>query len=399
MKITPYTNTEGPIRAASILTPSSPLWFIYSPQPVIVEIADGETEGIPVSFTVTSNETGASYTETRDTHNGKASIDVSRIMQILTKDVETVFDRPEEEAVDTSFYYEIVVSYEDADGVQYEMARFSEQEGVYGALDAGESYGNTVHRRLWVNFPQTFGIRRASTGLKVIRPINATPSVNKANKAGYALNYIKLLTDLHQESTVEDVTRYIETDKIITSWDAVVQSGSASTTTYRIIEVRPDYSKPDDGIYLRWLDRSGETCSWLFRKSKLSTKTTLRDSFSRYYSGDLTAPTRYSRLVNPLRAEYAEARELTVGDDCVSSEEFDALVSLATSPLVEMLVSGSAAPSSAPALLKDRLYPPYVWQRVNIVPGTFARSDRRDTPKLHSIEFVIELPQRHTARL
>ena len=63
MKITPYTNTEGPIRAASILTPSSPLWFIYSPQPVIVEITDGETEDIPVSFTVTSNETGASYTE------------------------------------------------------------------------------------------------------------------------------------------------------------------------------------------------------------------------------------------------------------------------------------------------------------------------------------------------
>lgn len=398
MKITPYTNTEGPIRAASILTPSSPLWFIYSPQLVIVEIDDGETEDIPVSFTVTSNETGASYTETRDIHNGTASIDVSRIMQILAKDVETVFDRPDVDAVDTSFYYEIVVSYEDA-GVQYEMARFSEQEGVYGALDAGESYGNTVHRRLWVNFPQTFGIRRDGTDLKVIRPIVATPSVNRTDRAGYALNYMKLVTDRYQEDTVEDITRYIETDRIFTSWDTVVQPGSASTTTYRMIEVRPDYSKPDDGIYLRWLDRSGEACSWLFRKSKLSTKTTLRDSFSKYYSRDPAAPTRYGRQVNPLRAEYAEARELTVGDDCVSSEEFDALVSLATSPLVEMLVSGSAAPEGAPALLKDRLYPPYVWQRVNIVPGTFARSDRRDTPKLHSIEFVIELPQRHTARL
>ena len=83
----------------------------------------------------------------------------------------------------------------------------------------------------------------------------------------------------------------------------------------------------------------------------------------------------------------------------LSAEEFDAVCSLATAPVVEMLVSGSPAPSDVNPLLKDRLFPPYVWQRVNIAPGTFARGNQRTTPNTYSIEFIVELPERHTPRL
>lgn len=400
MQTTDYTYTEGPIKAAQVTIPG-PLLFIYSPQIVSVTITEhtGSLEGLPVSFTITNspNGTGRSYTETRNIHNNTVELDIARILQLLSADVEGFFDRSAtEQATSKPLHYGLSISYRDGYSTTRILAMRSGEsgslEGVYGALDPGETYGDEIHRRLWVNFPQTFHARRVPSGaLLYVSPflnVETTPE-----QTGAECQYLDIV------AKHEDVSSFVNVRNITTTWDRVMRDGKTEEVYARAIRVSPDFSKPGSGVYLRWIDRHGETMSWLFCRSKQSVKTVLRENFTTHYSGDPLSPGRYGRLRNPMKAEYSEARELTMGCGDLSAEEFDAVCSLATSPVVEMLVSGSPAPADVDPLLKDRLFPPYVWQRVNIAPGTFARGNQRTTPNTYSIEFIVELPERHTPRL
>lgn len=400
MQTTDYTYTEGPIKAAQVTIPG-PLLFIYSPQIVSVTITEhtGSLEGLPVSFTITNspNGTGRSYTETRNIHNNTVELDIARILQLLSADVEGFFDRSAtEQATSKPLLYGLTVSYQDGYGTTRLLAAHLGEEGrlegMYGALDPGETYGDEIHRRLWVNFPQTFHARRLpSDALLYVSPFLNVE--NSGEHAGAECQYLDVVAQR------EDADRFVNVTQITTTWDEVMREGEGVKVSARTVRVTPDFSKPGSGVYLRWIDRHGETMSWLFCRSKQSVKTVLRENFTTHYSGDPLSPGRYGRLRNPMKAEYSEARELTMGCGDLSAEEFDAVCSLATAPVVEMLVSGSPAPSDVNPLLKDRLFPPYVWQRVNIAPGTFARGNQRTTPNTYSIEFIVELPERHTPRL
>ena len=405
MQTTDYTYTEGPIKAAQVTIPG-PLLFIYSPQFIRVGVTEktGATEGLPVSFRITNEPygTGRSYTEVRNFHNDVVELDAARILQLLSEDVEAFFDRPDaDQATSKILRYSLEVAYRDADGSERTLATYSgllgTLEGAYGALDQGETYGGDIHRRLWVNFPQTFYARKSGGSIRYLSP-SLVPDV-PSHFTGAECQYLDVVISRMTSDDIADAAPFVNISRLLTTWDAALHDGGVTKKAARTIMVKPDFSKPGDGVYLRWIDRHGEAMSWLFCRSKQSVKTVLRENFTTHYSGDPLSPGRYGRLRNPMKAEYSEARELTMGCGDLSAEEFDAVCSLATSPVVEMLVSGSPAPADVDPLFKDRLFPPYVWQRVNIAPGTFARGNQRTTPNTYSIEFIVELPERHTPRL
>ena len=402
MRFKEYELTGGPVRRAKIYYPVG-LLFMYSPNVIRVEATDlaQSVEGLPVSFRISSS-TGLAFTESRDFHSSAVELDISRLLQLLSPEVGEFFDRPLDKGAHFGASYRIDLTYKDANGTEHFLGEFTVDdglEGVYGSIEPGETYGGTVHRRLWVNVPQTFYVRKASGKVGFTDPKLDAP-LQTAGFSGYECPYLDIVAS-KLGSTIYDASPYINRRSLTTTWDKVLSEGDATAASTREIRITADYSKPGDGIYLRWINRQGETLYWLFRRSKETVKTGVRESFTVATPADRLAPNSYGRFHNPRRVEYSETRELTIGSDDVSAEEFAELCSLATSPVVEMLLSGSPAPSSMPAEpeLKDRLFPPYRWMRVNIAPGTFSRSNKRETPGIYSIEFVVELPERHTARL
>lgn len=86
---------------------------------------------------------------------------------------------------------------------------------------------------------------------------------------------------------------------------------------------------------------------------------------------------------NPARADFTETQTLALGTYANNQDEYDYLMGLVTSPVVDRLISAYA----------DK------WQRVNIVPGSYAHSRKRTTPHRLPFEITITLPQRNTIKL
>ena len=70
-----------------------------------------------------------------------------------------------------------------------------------------------------------------------------------------------------------------------------------------------------------------------------------------------------------------------------------------TSVQVESGADATDAIEGGNAITGREAQPPYIWQRVNVAGGTFARNVRRETPSRQDLEFIIELPERNTIKL
>lgn len=397
--------------------------FMYSRQPVIIQVGPTENYQATVKVTCDTNG-GASYKETRRMLNGRAEFDISRIMQTLARNVDEVLQRVDYEggsALAEVFSLEVRI------GNTAVLNLESGIQALYGALDAGEVYGQKTTRRLFMNYPQTLNMWKDVLGgfRTVIEGIANTPPY----AAGAALcrevcpqSFLgaALLTALRNGRAVQGTT----------SWLYRLQEGVQSTQTTRNITLIPDNTPRGRGVYLRWLNRRGEVSYWRFDKTQLETAGSAAESFKRFYEGDPAAPVD-KVFRNEDKRSYEEYRRLGITTTGLSEEEFDDLCTLLTSPVVEMLyvaeeytglgfvvnggtaaavgdgaVDGQGAEANLTGLdggaaretqlhysEEDR------WVRVNIEGGTQGRRNRQSTPRLHDFEATISLNQRNTARL
>lgn len=388
---TTYPSTDGPSGISTTVQTPDALLFMYSPQPVIVETPDAPDASSYIEVTVTSMETRKSHTEKRFFHNGAVEFDVSRTMQLLAQPVEKVLSR-----VDFGGRYglaerfKLEIGFRDYDGILYPLTSYDDIQAMYGALDQGESYSaKKVQRRLWLNYPQTFSLQRASDGfLGFMTPdgdMFETPRTDEPENIEASLvdsmNYSgagALVDKLYAGSSMElMVTRRYR-----------VADGEAVDEFYSFMTVVPDTCR--SGVYLRWLNREGGVSYWLFQRSQQRTTAAVRSSHEAFIEGNPAAPVK-NIYQSPRKADYREARELVLGAVGLSADEYDDLCSLAVSPAVEMLV-----------LDRDpdvRLEGPQKWMQVTVTASTYARDIRRTTPSSQDLEFTIELPERNTVRL
>lgn len=396
--------------------------FMYSRQPVIVQCGTADYE-TTVKVTCETNG-GASYTETRRMLNGRAEFDISRIMQTLARDVDEVLQRVDYTAGSSLAE---VFSLEVSVNGQTSMSLQSGIQALYGALDAGEVYGQPATRRLFLNYPQTLNMWRDALGNFQTQFSGVTNSPSYA--AGSATcrevcpqNFLSgaLLSALRGGVALSGWT----------SWLYRLQEGVQSTQQTRETVLIPDNSPRGCGVFLRWLNRRGEVSCWRFDKSQLETAGSVAESFRRYYDGDPAAPVD-TVFRNEDKRSYDETRRLGITATGLSEEEFDDLCTLLTSPVVEMLYEaeeytglglvvdgGTAASVGASSVdgqdagttltgldggaarqtqlhysAEDR------WLRVNVDGGTQGRRNRRSAPRLHDFEATITLNHRNTPRL
>lgn len=377
MRKTTKTLTTPVLRTFTIEYPNS-VAFMYSPQIIKVQLAALDTSGKIVA-TVTHTPSGRNYTETRGLFQSEASFDISRVMQLLAPDVDTLLQRVDYvtgQSLSEAFTLSLV--FESGAGTKTGILDTT-MTGMYGALDAGETYGAPMHRRLWLRFPQTFNLwDNGDDGVVIVtEDEDCSPAVSGGAPC-YECAFLPAIDPVYLDRFRPGVLRR----DIAFSWGVLTEGGAEEPQAYCRVDLLPDDCS--EGAYVRWLNRRGEVSHWLFKTSQLRVTSAARSTFTRHYASDPATP-QNGVYVNPMKADLREARELVVGATGLSLEEYDELCSLAVSPVVELLVSGGAAP--------------HIWQRVNVAAGTYPRDIRRETPSLQDLEFVLELPERNTIQL
>ena len=370
------------MRQEQIMTPEAgfvafpnKIAFMYSRQPVIVQCGDSDTYPVAVTVTCDTNG-GASYTERRRLHKGRAEFDISRIMQLLAQGPDTLLQRLD--AGDASLAEIFSLTVKIADTVAFTLERGI--QALYGALDAGESYGKgTRSVRLYANYPQTVNLWRNLPNASFAVVVNNKQYATETDATAPDCCEIGIRALLGDDAWA-DIQNARQTT-VLATWHSRIENGQAVLNPVRVFTIVPDNTPAGCGTYLRWLNRRGEVSYWRFDNAQLETAGAVAESFGRYYEGDPSTPSN-GGFKNEDKRNFEETRRQTLTSTGVTDAEFETLCDLQVSPVVEMLGEDGT-----------------LWHRVNVDAGTQSRRNRRDMPRLHDFEISITLPKRNTVQL
>lgn len=316
----------------------------FSNVPALVRVywtQGGGTVFIPETVTIQlSDPDGRTYTEYRNVYNLEVVFDVRRFMQ-------TAFAELNLDVVDynggmwTRNYnfrtISAVVTYTDNNNATVVVASFS-VDSVFGNIERGESTGGNVRRRWFVNYPFTldFYCRRGGMFDLVVdgaqRPGVNFPqeqilSTNTASGYSRALLNVKELID---PFTIERAFRLSQPFGYVSKNDVETEG----ILTYNV-EVDRTPANAEKRVYLRWIDNQGRFCYWLFKD--LGTSDAV--AASSFVSADIINPVIYTSGMNrgtEVRQSFARTKTRTLGAKSVDRETFDFLLTLASSPFVDI---------------------------------------------------------------
>lgn len=364
--------------------------FMYSPAPIIIEAPDAP-DGYLIALTVTNAATGNQYSETRAMHRGKAYFEISSILQ-HTKTWDISEFNPGNTCTCDEFSVKVIDVADEIHG-GYVYLNFW---AVYGALDQTERYFDNrektpAHRRLWMNYPQTCSFQRderdeyflAISGETLYFPHSGDlPPVVEKDPL-WVLRYFEDRGSTYASEVLRALKNGQPQMVGVSAYNRVDSEGNHYTYSHpHYIRFVPDFAPGDRGTFLRWLQRDGSVGYWWFENGDQTASVSEDINFQRVILGN---PSELTKGVYPNahNSDYSEKVSLILSTYVNNAEEFDYLLGLVTSPVVERL----ADPGNE------------LWQRVNIVPGSYARSRKRSTPHRSSFEIAITLPQRNTIKL
>lgn len=393
------------ITGGTVQLPNTFAVYMYSPFPVIVE-----AEGLAsVKMYVYCPSTGRGHTEKRSLHDGRAEFDLSRIAQLLAPDVDDVFRMNLSQDGEACPYVSLDIYVNSAAG---DVLTSLKLWGVYGAMDALDERFGPQRRRIFVNYPQTLQIWKDQASEEMlITGDYITGDFYPLLCLHPSAPMTEMDLPLHLgEAGGQDLRAALRSGKTA-NVDVSCAFGGIDTLEeqgHYSLELVPDLTPLGTGTYLRWLHRDGTFGYWCFMNGALRTDAGQRSAFRRHINGNPAEP-QGGIYRNGAKQDFRTARQMSLGTKCETLDEFEYLCSLASSPVVERmvivpveerLVSGDDL-----ALLDGNGLQLMVargdirWQRVNVMPGSYARSVRRNTPSLQDFEIIIELPERNTVTL
>lgn len=362
------------------------LAFYYSQYPVRIYRASGVSS---LCVRVKNTGTGLSHRESRYFYGNEILMDLSNIMRNLAPDASEMIGASRRLPT-------FLITIENEEGTVYHAFNVF---GIPGALNANETYREHYaapkNRRLWINYPQTFDLHATRDGDKFFRI--ATDFVNIRYDDPHELSQEENLVDaieaqgststlavLSQLRAGQPQTVYLSNCFIVNRYGDRLQKADSYP-----LRLQPDNTPRDAAgrVFLRWLQRDGSVGYWLFYSGEEQSAFAEGNSFERYAFN----PNEPSYLAqdlaefssNPRQGDFKESRTLRLGAVLHNADEYDYLLGLLSSPVVDRLLPGD----------RD------IWERVNILPSSLARSRKFDTPTSRQIEITIQLPDRDTIQL
>lgn len=325
---------------------------------------------IPGTVTIQLSDVDARvYTEYRAVFNNEVVFDIRRFMQtaFVELDIDNVDYSGGMWLVNRNFRsVDVTVSYRDNNDNSVIVASFT-VDGVFGNIERGESTGGNLRRRWFVNYPFTldFYVKRGEAFNLTVDgedrpgvnfPAEEIPASAPLRASGYFRRLLNV-KELIDPFTVDKGFRLTQPFGYVTEND--VEKAGIVTYDVDIDRTPADCKK---GVYLRWIDNLGRFCYWLFKD--LGTSDAVAGSS--YISADIVNPVIYDSGMNrgtELRQSFSRTKTRNLGAKSVDREIFDFLLTLISSPFVDMFDGYDA--NDVPQ-----------WHRVNVAPGTVAKSTK-----------------------
>lgn len=301
------------------------LIFAFDVCPLWVENAD--TEAVIKYFDVTVECGSVSHTLSAYGHDGQAQIDIQTILQWLFADA--AFDKKNRTWVsDTMKAVDITATITDDEGKTYSLP-FSVNV-VWGTQrTAEETYPNAGRKiKAFAGYPFAVSVYTEDKNGVLIETPTTQTEVAVTTSAIYdiplTLQAGTTLVGFYSGASVFDNT-----------FDKTFAAGRNFTEILAEIEC---VEAADEGTYLRWIDRHGFVCYWLFKNGDTQTKVTA--TAHRYNDlAQYDTPHGYKNTAGTRQSFTAEVVQ-PICAPLVDRDTWQMLADMTTSPIVAAYING-----------------------------------------------------------
>ena len=203
-------------------------------------------------------------------------------------------------------------------------------------IKGGKDVFNGYRKLTWFsNFPFTFGLYVDTSAQLLYAKNGRLGGINDMSAIdGQGLYNIAPAAKIADGDTlrVYDYSGEIKQATFDNSFDLTFYMGGGAMSTLFDINIDNTHT---EGTYLRWIDRHGFWCYWLFKDGDSKRKVTANNQF--YHNELIDYDDVYGyHGVNGLHANYSRSDSYQASAPLVDKDTFDFLQGVATSPIVDM---------------------------------------------------------------
>lgn len=343
----------------------------YAGMPAIVRVSNLDASYLGVGLTIQVGE--AYYTETRTPYNGEVVFDISRYMQLafVGRNMGVSYGGHREDYAMLSPTQQIlntVVVLTSSSGETDSIFDF-DMNALYGHLSIGRANGAILRTRRWfVNYPQTFDFYAENPRIEITMPSEGTEGYSPTTEGIQQISFEmpnSLRASANEYSENKEALLYTDGSASFICEGKLVEGVEI---TYKLI-----VDKCKRGVYLRWLDNTGQWCYYLFRVTGRTYTTIEEQSWQDgTLRSDLEAVNDVYMPSTLAHQQLSQAESISLGAKLVDAETYDFLLSLTSSPIVEVLLNAEEYQNDSTGDFGDSVIP--LWERVSIVAGSYART-------------------------
>lgn len=225
---------------------------------------------------------------------------------------------------------------------------------IWGAMQIGERYNGDRTLTWFKNYPFTVGMYTASKGhINVTSDGVTLPAIEILERNTY--NLMLKGVDAQFEVVFTLPGSAVNVSVFDKTFDFTFRGLLNTSTNVRLI-----VDNSDDGVYLRWINRHGFYCYWLFSNGDESRQVTNDGEFIRNNMQDYNYVNGYHGGTGRKQRK-TENRMLPICATLIDSSTYDFLFQLALSPIVDMYFGTDESGVNR-------------WAAVNISVETFIKS-------------------------
>lgn len=247
---------------------------------------------------------------------------------------------------------------------------------IWGAMKAGERYNGNRSLTWFKHFPFSVGIYSATNNSAVNITVDGVPK-STANLSGRSVWNLMLDGIEASKEVVFELPGSASVASVFDNTFDFTFFGLLNTATKVLCSV----DDSNNGVYLRWIDRHGFYCYWLFKSGDENRQVANDGEFIRNNMADYNYVNGYHGGTGR-KQKKTENNTLPVCAPLVDSDMYDFLFQLVTSPVVDMY-----AGTDDEGVCR--------WQAVNIAIATFVKTRKN----LQDFVATIILPETRVQNL
>ena len=318
---------------------SYPEEVVMAFNPVIVDVDAGATSMASLTVSVRPD-----LTMTYKAYGNRCTADIRELMQATMATEELDYEPDYSAAKRTGETKSLLLSITGYTPSGEKIFQFnSETYAVWGALYQGETFNGKRRLTYFEGYPFTFGIYGgyndadpSATPDRLIIAADGTDMQQLDYGNGVGIYNIPLpLTAGARHYEVYDLRGNLRSMTFDATFDTSFHLSQGKGVRTKVLDIDVAQCRFDNPVYLRWIDRQGFLCHWLFREGERQTATTTDGEFLRNNLPYWDEGTGW-RGTNGRRQGYGREDTQQICAPLIDREQFDMLQDIATSPIVDM---------------------------------------------------------------